>query len=110
MELPSGQPGFWKILKGPGGSGWYFLCNCPCGCPYLDTVPIEGPGETARAERQKRNPVFVYWGWDGNLQRPTIEGSFKRNTPCKIHFSLINGVYIHHGDGAPLHPDCWKPS
>lgn len=105
MELPSTQPGFWKIAKGPGESGWYFLCNCPCGCQYPDIVPLEKDGE-----EPTRPAWMVTWGWDGNLQRPTIHGSFKRNVPCKIHFSLTDGIYIHHGDGAPLAPNVWKPA
>lgn len=103
MELPSDQPGFWKIFKGPAGSGWYFLCNCPCGCKYPDIVPLEKAGEHTRPK------WMTFWDWDGNLQAPTITGSFlRKGTPCKIHFSLTKGVYIHHGDGAPFAPDLWK--
>jgi hypothetical protein len=103
-QLPSSQPGFWKIYRGPANSGWYFACNCPCGCQYPDIVPIEKAGEHTRGPNQ------VFWEWDGNLQAPTLSPSFKRHTPCAIHFNLTKGIYIAHADGAPLSPHIWKPA
>lgn len=105
--LPSRQPGYFQIVIGAGGSGWYFECNCPCGCPYLDCVPIQLEGETDREERAKRNPEFVFWKWDGNLSHPTLTPSLRRNVPCKIHFNVTAGRYHNHGDGAPNAPDCY---
>jgi hypothetical protein len=102
QQLPSTQPGFWKIFEGPVNSGWYFQCNCPCGCQYPDIVCLEKVGENRRTNRE------VFWTWDGNLQAPTITPSLKRHVPCGIHFNLTAGVYIAHADGAPLAPDCWK--
>lgn len=107
-ELASSQPGYFQIVLGAGGSGWYFLCNCPCGCPYTDCVPIELKGETHRADRAKRNPEFHYWEWDGNLSHPTLTPSLRRRgTPCKIHFNVTAGRYVNHGDGAPNAPDVY---
>ena len=107
MELASRQPGYFQIVLGWGHSGWYFFCNCPCGCPYPDAVPLELKGETERAERAKRSPGFKYWDWDGDLERPTITPSFKRRIPCGIHFNVTRGRYVNHGDGAPTAPDCY---
>lgn len=102
-ELKSTQPGYFEIFLGPAGSGWYFLCNCPCGCPYLDIVPLELGGEH---EHQIKDGV---WDWDGDLERPTISPSFKRNgTPCKVHFNLNAGVYTIHPDGAPGAPNLYR--
>ncbi len=96
-------------MLGAGGSGWYFVYNCPCGCQYPDMVPIELNGETERAERHQRTPEFVYWEWDGNLTHPTLSPSLRRTgTPCKIHFNVTQGIYINHGDGAPNAPDVYR--
>lgn len=93
-ELQSNQPGYFEIFEGEGGSGWYFICQCPCGCKYPDIVPLQKAGDPPRA-------VEPYWRWDGNMTHPTITPSFKRHTPCGVHFDLTAGIYTVHGDGAP---------
>lgn len=94
-QLASDQPGYFEIFEDAGGSGWYFLCNCPCGCKYPDIVPLH------RAGGPPRSFPSVFWEWDGNLERPTITPSFKRHTPCGVHFNLNAGIYTIHADGAP---------
>lgn len=100
-ELPSKQPGYFQIFLGPADSGWYFLCNCPCGCEHLDIVPIELKGENTWHRDG--------WAWDGNLARPTLTPSLRRTgTPCKIHFNVTEGAYVIHSDGAPAAPDVYR--
>jgi hypothetical protein len=101
MELPSDQPGYFQIFLGAGKSGWYFQCNCPCGCRYPDLVPIELKGENKRGGK--------HWEWDGDLTHPTLSPSLRRTgTACKIHFNVTKGVYINHGDGAPNAPNVYR--
>jgi Family of unknown function (DUF6527) len=96
-ELASPQPGYFEIFQGPEPCGWYLCFNCPCGCPYLDIVPLD-LGEARGAHR---------WGWDGNKTHPTISGSFKRHTPCAAHFFLKAGRFEFLGDGAPKAANCY---
>jgi hypothetical protein len=105
MELPSRQPGFWKIFQGPLNSGWYYAYNCPCGCKYPGINRLMKAGEPPSSALV----ASVSWDWDGNLQAPTLTPSFKRHTPCATHFEFKNGIYICHPDGAPKHPNCWRP-
>lgn len=93
--IPSSQPGAFHIFLGAWDSGWYFKCNCPCGCKFPDIVPLHRAGDPPL------NPIHKFWEWDGNMTHPTITPSFKRHTPCGVHFNLTKGVYIIHGDGAP---------
>lgn len=99
MELPNTQPGYFQIFIGPAGSGWYFLYNCPCGCGTDEIVPLELQGE----DTWHRDG----WRWDGDLERPTLMPSLRRNTPCKVHFNVTQGCYIIHADGTPAAPDCY---
>jgi len=99
-QLASDQPGYFEIFEGAGDSGWYFMCNCPCGCKYPDIVPLEKAGESRHSGK--------HWGWDGNLTHPTITPSFERHTPCGVHFNLNAGVYTIHGDGAPGAADIYR--
>jgi hypothetical protein len=100
-DLKSDQPGYFQIVLGAGGSGWYFFCNCPCGCKYPDSVALELKGEHTRHGNH-------FWHWDGNLSHPTLTPSFKRHTPCGVHFNLNAGVYTVHPDGAPAHPNVYR--
>lgn len=99
--LENDQPGFFKIFEGTGDSGWYFACNCPCGCKYPDSVPLHKAGGAP-------SPWEKHWEWDGNFTHPTITPSFKRHTPCGVHFNLTRGVYQIHGDGAPAAPNIFS--
>lgn len=101
-QLKSDQPGYFEIWKGAGESGWYFACNCPCGCRYPDSVPLDKAGEPPKGGPGNR------WQWDGNLTHPTITPSFKRHTPCGIHFNLNAGVYTVHSDGAPAATNIYR--
>ena len=107
MELPSDQPGYFQIFIGPMGSGWYFLFNCPCGCGTPGIVPIELQGETSRTEFEQRHPSAIFWRWDGDLERPTLSPSLRRNIACKVHFNVEKGKYTIHPDGAPAAPNCF---
>jgi hypothetical protein len=99
--IASNQPGYFEILEGAGDSGWYFRCRCPCGCQYPDIVPLQRMGDSP-------NRSGVYWVWDGNLSHPTITPSFRRHTPCRVHFSLTRGIYEIHPDGAPGAPNLYQ--
>jgi Family of unknown function (DUF6527) len=101
VELPSTQPGYFQIFLGPADSGWYFQCNCPCGCKYGDIVPIELEGEDTWHR--------TGWHWDGDLERPTLTPSLRRTgTACKIHFNVTKGQYIIHPDGAPAAQNIYR--
>jgi len=91
-KLKSDQPGYFEIFEGDGDSGWYFACKCPCGCQYDDIVPIYRVGV---AQKHVHN---VAWQWDGDLQKPTLVPSFKRHTPCGIHFNITGGKHVRHDD------------
>lgn len=100
-RLQTKQPGAFIIFEGEAGSGWYFQCNCPCGCKYPDIVPLDKAGDPPR-------PPGVRWQWDGNLTHPTITPSFKRHTPCGVHFTIAAGVYTVCEDGSPAAPDLYR--
>jgi hypothetical protein len=99
IELKSDQPGYFEIWENPPGN-WGFACNCPCGCKFPDFVPLRKKGDPPRTDK--------HWEWDGNLTRPTITPSFKRHTPCGIHFNLNAGVYLVHADGAPAAANVYR--
>ena len=60
IQLKSNQPGYFEIFKGAGDSGWYFACNCPCGCPYMDVVLLHKHGDPPI------NPIHTHWEWEGD--------------------------------------------
>lgn len=95
-DLPSDQPGFYQIFLGPASSGWYFKWNCPCGCGFVGTVPLNLTTDPANCRAGSHR-----WEWDGNLEHPTVSPSFKSTLPCGSHFNLNAGVYTIHADGAP---------
>jgi hypothetical protein len=79
----------------------YLTYMCPCGCGDPGTLPIVYPPNTARDTHT--------WGWDGNMERPTLDPSIRRTVKCKFHGWLRVGVWSSAGDGAPVSPDCWRP-
>jgi hypothetical protein len=99
-SLASLQPGYFEIFEGAMDSGWHFTCNCPCGCRCPDIVPLHKAGDPPKFGK--------HWEWDGNLTHPTITPSFKRHTPCGVHFNLNAGVYTIHADGARAAPDIYS--
>jgi hypothetical protein len=100
INLASEQPGYFQIILGRGG--WYFECNCPCGCGQRIIVPVDMKGEAQHGQGSHR------WGWDGNLEAPTLTPSLKQMNGCKVHFNLNAGVYTVHSDGAPAAPNVYR--
>ncbi len=101
MELPSTQPGYFQIFLGPVKSGWYFQANCPCGCGNQIFVGLDQDGDTKKTSSHR-------WGWNGDLERPTLTPSLRRTHSCKMHFNLNAGVYTIHSDGAPAAPNLYR--
>jgi len=101
VQLTSQQPGYFQIFLGPMNSGWYFQANCPCGCGNNVFVSLDMKGDPAR-------PGTHRWGWDGDLERPTLTPSLRRTDTCKAHFNLDAGVYTIHADGAPAAPNLYR--
>lgn len=99
IPLANTQPGYFEWRSDPL-AGTYLYFNCPCGCPYLDSVRVIRKGET--------HPHDHCWDWDGDPTRPTLSPSLKRNVPCKFHGYLERGVWRSCGDGAPLAPDVFR--
>lgn len=93
-QLASAQPGYWSYRAYERRNGErfeYLYFNCPCGCEYGDCVPIS----------QKPPKREHHWSWNGSVERPTLEPSLRRNTPCKWHGHLVDGAWTNVGDGAP---------
>lgn len=81
----SKEAGAFCVFEGPMESGWYFAFTCPCGCGDQDIIPIKkGPQENAGHR----------WGWDGNVEAPTLTPSIQRNTPCQWHGYMRAGKFV----------------
>lgn len=54
---------------------------CPCGCGEKGVVLFY-----KEAGRDS-------WNWNGNSERPTLTPSIQRNTPCRWHGHLTDGMW-----------------
>ena len=63
------------------------LFTCPCGCGVVRTVPVKivfpWPGPSPDGA----------WGWDGNLESPTLVPSLQIAEGCRWHGYLTNGEW-----------------
>lgn len=57
------------------------LFVCPCGCRSLGCLNII---------KIDAHPV---WSWNGNVERPTLTPSIQKNSPCRWHGYLTDGVF-----------------
>jgi len=96
MKILSTQAGYFEIdVHAFAGAYLHFMC--PCGCDshggHCSTIPLDPPGQ------QRTHGLAVTWGWDGEIERPTIIGSILQRAPCAFHGYLRAGVWESCGDG-----------
>jgi len=59
---------------------------CPSGCGSIGGVMVAKD----MADRDGKHPV---WGWNGDLDRPTVTPSIQFLSGCKWHGFLTDGVF-----------------
>lgn len=58
---------------------------CPCGCGTQHYLPFRGAPYTT--------DLGPAWGWDGNVEAPTLSPSVRMLTPCAWHGYLRAGFW-----------------
>jgi len=80
--LPYDAPaGHFCFERDDAGTVVGLRCGCPCGCGAHHGARFTGPGA---------------WGWDGNVDKPTVTGSFGMY-PSFRNESTRDGKYHWHG-------------
>lgn len=54
---------------------------CPCGCGNWACIPIT------------TEPGGYGWQWNGNKEKPTLNPSIQKLTPCHWHGFLVDGCF-----------------
>ena len=68
---------------GSGEKDVALVFMCPCGCSEPGALDIRRPGFVERPS----------WVWDGNKEAPTLLPSIQRNSNCRWHGFLENGIW-----------------
>ena len=84
------QPGdfcFWHIAE--DGQSAFMAFKCPCGADQCrkrthDSIPVR----VGAPQPDQHN-----WGWDGNLDAPTLTPSIHRTGDCGWHGHLQAGMW-----------------
>lgn len=79
----------WRDQAKPGDFFWVaehriFWFLCPCGSGELTSIMVTEPGEPS---------IPGFWGWDGNLDHPTLTPSILRRTACGWHGFMTAGEW-----------------
>lgn len=60
----------------------------------VSCVKPDGTPRSCNFGLSQNGPISdgLVWGWDGNIEKPTVNPSINCHGGCGRHFTLINGV------------------
>ncbi len=82
MDLPPGSAQ-WRGPRAANGFPNGLIAVCPCGCGAVFSLDVNVGAVLPRQ-----------WGWDGNMDKPTLVPSVRRMDGCQWHGHLMNGEWI----------------